>query len=80
MVEEVSHTKQLFLNHVCKIGLKVATVHVEMANFDNDEIVLTMMKTKVTTSIVIRVSLVKCKDVTGECIVGKMKHKTSKSC
>jgi hypothetical protein len=37
MVEETSHVKQLSLNLVCKIGLKMATVHVEMANFDNDE-------------------------------------------
>ncbi len=34
MVEEASHIKQLFLNLVCKIGLKMAKVHVEMANFD----------------------------------------------
>ncbi len=66
MVEEVSHIKQLFLNHVCKIGLKVATVHVEMANFDNDEDCANYDKNyKVTTSIVIRVSMVKWKDVTG---------------
>jgi hypothetical protein len=37
MDEEVSHIKQLFLNLVCKIGLKIARVHVEIVNFDNDE-------------------------------------------